>query len=419
MGNSNSTGNQLTNTQSSAPVEITSTSSGQEQPSTSQWKCPFNPKNYSAKATEDMAAKCPVAKNKATITSSEASKPDAVSESKCPVNISYKNPNQYNVYNQKIDPKNQMPVNPNQMPAPNQAVKLSTERVKSQIPKGGTDDDTWTYPSPQMFWNAIVRKNKVEGVQEHDIDVVVSIHNNMNETTWKQILAWEAIHTTNNEIGKEPKLLRFMGRPHDLSPKAILKTWFGHPSPFDRHDWIVDRGGQEVRYVIDYYHDESGTSADQRPKGLTDAHSIQSIKIDVRPALDSLQSLFDRVIRMPYLQIAGNTSYKPPPFFAPQKMIQAEEEKINLLKSKWQDIQSNCQGAKDKLKACATEQECGAASIALQRCTAKIVCPEVVLEFDKCVHAKSQDVSKLTESLTVMEKCLDMFRIESEQVLRK
>jgi hypothetical protein len=36
----------------------------------------------------------------------------------------------------------------------------------------------------------------------------------------------------------EPKLLRFMGKPNDLSPKARLKMLFGHPAPFDRHDWI-------------------------------------------------------------------------------------------------------------------------------------------------------------------------------------
>jgi cytochrome c heme-lyase len=23
--------------------------------------------------------------------------------------------------------------------------------------------------------------------------------------------------------------------------------------PFDRHDWIVDRCGKDVRYIIDYY----------------------------------------------------------------------------------------------------------------------------------------------------------------------
>jgi cytochrome c heme-lyase len=43
-----------------------------------------------------------------------------------------------------------MPIIPNQERSKNQAINLSTQRVKSSIPKGGTEDDTWTYPSPQM-----------------------------------------------------------------------------------------------------------------------------------------------------------------------------------------------------------------------------------------------------------------------------
>ena len=78
----------------------------------------------------------------------------------CPVKHKYKNPSVYNVYSQKLDPSNQMPVVPAQSSAPGQGADLSTSRVKSTIPKGGTDDDTWLYPSPQMFWNALVRKNK-------------------------------------------------------------------------------------------------------------------------------------------------------------------------------------------------------------------------------------------------------------------
>ena len=63
----------------------------------------------------------------------------------------YKNPDQYNVYSQKIDPKNNMPVTANQEMAPDQTVPLDTTRVQSNIPKGGTDDDSWSYPSPQMY----------------------------------------------------------------------------------------------------------------------------------------------------------------------------------------------------------------------------------------------------------------------------
>ena len=45
---------------------------------------------------------------------------------------------EYNVYSQPIDPSNNMPQNPNQLPAPEQTANLSTDRVKSNIPKVGT-----------------------------------------------------------------------------------------------------------------------------------------------------------------------------------------------------------------------------------------------------------------------------------------
>jgi hypothetical protein len=96
----------------------------------------------------------------------------------------------YNVYAQPIDPKNNMPATANQQPAPGQEAPLSTHRVQSSIPKGGTES-TWQYPSPQMFWNSLVRKGKAEGAAETDMDMVVAIHNEMNERTWRQLLSWE------------------------------------------------------------------------------------------------------------------------------------------------------------------------------------------------------------------------------------
>ena len=98
----------------------------------------------------------------------------------------------YNVYSQEIDPKNNMPA-ANQTPAPGQVTVLPTERVKSSIPKGGTEGH-WLYPSPQMFYNSLVRKNKADGVEESDVSMVVSIHNEMNERTWGAMLEWEALH---------------------------------------------------------------------------------------------------------------------------------------------------------------------------------------------------------------------------------
>lgn len=80
---------------------------------------------------------CPIKQNQSKSTISSTSS-------------AYKNPNQYNVYSEKIDPANQMPNLANQSPSPGQAVQISTDRVVSSIPKGGTDDQTWVYPSPQM-----------------------------------------------------------------------------------------------------------------------------------------------------------------------------------------------------------------------------------------------------------------------------
>ena len=53
--------------------------------------------------------------------------------------------------------------------------------------------------------------------------------------------------------------------------------------PFDRHDWIVDRCGRHVRYVIDYY------GCDPQPDNSV------PIYLDVRPALDSFSAVWDRM----------------------------------------------------------------------------------------------------------------------------
>jgi cytochrome c heme-lyase len=94
-------------------------------------------------------------------------------QSRCPVPESARSRGIYNVYGQRIDvpqaegpadplaalratdvldPKNNMPLAANQQPCPGQRKLLSTDRIESNIPKGGTRE-TWVYPSPQMFFN--------------------------------------------------------------------------------------------------------------------------------------------------------------------------------------------------------------------------------------------------------------------------
>ncbi|KAJ1406176.1 cytochrome c/c1 heme lyase-domain-containing protein [Ochromonadaceae sp. CCMP2298] len=207
------------------------------------------------------------------------------------------------------------------------------------------------------------------------MDTVIAIHNNMNEGTWAQVLEWEQLHTA-ADASRAAKLLKFIGRPDEYSPKARLKMLFGHPAPFDRHDWTVDRGGTEVRYVIDYYHDESAVQQDKTPQHMLDP-SMRSIQVDVRPAMDSPQSLLDRLLLMPFRQLQGRTGLRPPPFFAPRAMLRAEEGKFERIKSDWGQIEAKCLPRKLALKACASEEACRAASVALQLCTASVVCPSV------------------------------------------
>lgn len=54
--------------------------------------------------------------------------------------------------------------------------------------------------------------------------------------------------------------------------------------PFDRHDWIVDRCGKEVRYIIDYY-----------DGGEVNLQSGKFAILDVRPAFDSFSAVWDRM----------------------------------------------------------------------------------------------------------------------------
>lgn len=273
----------------------------------------------------------------------------------------------------------------------------------------------------------MVRKDKTEGVSEKDMDTVIAIHNNMNENTWQQVVEWEMLINDPEKVepGRESKLLKFCGRPDELSPKARLKMLFGHPAPFDRHDWTIDRGGKEVRYIIDYYHDESAVQRDKTPKHMTDPASMQSIKVDVRPALDSPASIFARVVLMPFMQMRGSTNYNPPPFFAPKVMLKAEEGKVQRINQDWAEIAKKCAAKKDALTTCKSEEECRAASVALQVCTASVVCPSVAAAFLECTTGndggkkKDVDMAKAGAAFSAVVQCLELFEIDSLKLIGK
>uniref|UniRef100_A0A2K6MK90 Holocytochrome c-type synthase n=1 Tax=Rhinopithecus bieti TaxID=61621 RepID=A0A2K6MK90_RHIBE len=141
------------------------------------------------------------------------------------------------------------------------------------------------HPIPrQMFWNAMLKKGwkwKDEDISQKDMYNIIRIHNQNNEQAWKEILKWEALHAAECPCG--PSLIRFGGKAKEYSPRARIRSWMGYELPFDRHDWIINRCGTEVRYVIDYY-DGGEVNKD-----------YQFTILDVRPALDSLSAVWDRM----------------------------------------------------------------------------------------------------------------------------
>ncbi|KAH9499923.1 hypothetical protein Btru_076933 [Bulinus truncatus] len=194
-----------------------------------------------------------------------------VPSSECPMSLG----------NDDVNKDNMMPP-PNQRPAPDQPFELPIERIVSSIPKAGSNEN-WVYPSPQMFWNAMLRKGwrwKDDDVSAGDMNNIINIHNANNELAWREILKWEALHA---DECTEPKLKRFAGFATKFSPRARIRSWLGYELPFDRHDWIVDRNGKEVRYVIDYY------------DGGNVSKNYEFALLDVRPALDSFEAVKDRV----------------------------------------------------------------------------------------------------------------------------
>ena len=57
----------------------------------------------------------------------------------------------------------------------------------------------------------------------------------------------------------------------------------------------MDRCGKEIRYVIDYYHDDAkDRGLDRLPMPSAKDKSVQSITVNVRPASDSLGNLWER-----------------------------------------------------------------------------------------------------------------------------
>ncbi|ORY77264.1 cytochrome c/c1 heme-lyase [Leucosporidium creatinivorum] len=207
--------------------------------------------------------------------------------------------------------------------APSPSTSPSTT---SATPTQQPPQENWVYPSPSSFYTALQRKNRDPSAK--DMPIVVPIHNAVNERVWEQVMAWEreaAVaegRVTREELERAgkcadrvvgSKLVSFVGKPKELSPRARWKTLIGYTAPFDRHDWIVDRPllapspsttpssetpqSLRIRYVIDFYTGRgAGLLHPSIPPGSGSSPEENfmpnlAFYIDVRPALDGWEGV--------------------------------------------------------------------------------------------------------------------------------
>ncbi|SPQ24180.1 84d0c6ce-b007-4f87-845f-474e7ab8d718 [Thermothielavioides terrestris] len=211
-------------------------------------------------------------------------------------------------------PQSQQATDASQTPSPRSTVaapprahpQLDETRVVSSIPRtadsgpsacpvnheqetGASASGHWVYPSERQFFEAMRRKGYDAAAA--DMKTVVPIHNAVNERAWAEILKWEAPYVApaaGAGACAGPRLHSFAGRgTAAMSPKARINTLLGYTAPFDRHDWVVDRCGTRVEYVIDFY------------AGRKDGAGAGKLNfyLDVRPKLNTWEGVKMRALR--------------------------------------------------------------------------------------------------------------------------
>jgi cytochrome c heme-lyase len=154
--------------------------------------------------------------------------------------------------------------------------------ANAEVESGADASGNWVYPSEKMFFEAMKRKGY--DARTADMKTVVPIHNAVNERAWAEIRKWEEPYLAQSTCGG-PKLESFANKMERMTPTARFNTILGYSAPFDRHDWVIDRCGTRVDYVIDFY------------SGRSSGKPGPSFYLDVRPKLNSWEGVKMRALR--------------------------------------------------------------------------------------------------------------------------
>jgi len=178
---------------------------------------------------------------------------------------------------------------------PSQGEEVPTGKIPSTGRGNSSDGLNWLNPSPNQLYRALRRNEKP--IEPEDAPMVSHVHEHVTEFTWASIMEYENLHMSQC---KTSRLSRFYGMDGIYSHKAkILSTLGMAPKPFDRHDWIVDRCGKEIKYIIDYYsYEEVDTKTGE---------AEVSYFIDARPA-PTLGGLYDRT-SLAYIKWKGGEKW--------------------------------------------------------------------------------------------------------------
>ncbi|KAG5942905.1 hypothetical protein E4U53_007142 [Claviceps sorghi] len=164
---------------------------------------------------------------------------------------------------------------------PSSRLNAANHEIESGVDPSGK----WVYPSEKMFFDAMKRKGYDARVA--DMKTVVPIHNAVNERAWQQIVEWETPYLSQSSC-QGPKLESFANKNDRMTPTARINTILGYTAPFDRHDWVIDRCGTRIDYVIDFY---AGRPAD------ANGRPGPSFYLHVRPKLNTWEGIKMRLMR--------------------------------------------------------------------------------------------------------------------------
>ncbi|KAG6262430.1 hypothetical protein E4U49_003126 [Claviceps purpurea] len=173
------------------------------------------------------------------------------------------------------------PANESAPPAPDPPTVAANHEIESGVDPSGK----WVYPSEKMFFEAMKRKGYDARVA--DMKTVVPIHNAVNERAWREIVEWEEPYLAGTSC-KTPKLESFANKNDRMTPTARFNTILGYTAPFDRHDWVIDRCGTRIDYVIDFYAGRPDPAGKAGP----------SFYLHVRPKLNTWEGVKMRAWRL-------------------------------------------------------------------------------------------------------------------------